>query len=132
MKTTGLLNEIRDLNLGYLMLAQQMVREDRDAAMFRLGVSEEVADMIESLSPAQVLKMASANMMLCRLRFDDRVLLGLLSSHGRDASTSHLHATILAAVGLEHEGLSFRVDGRDERLTGIAGGARIVPGVLAG
>jgi len=33
---------------------------------------------------------------------------------------------------LEHEGLSFRVDGRDERLTGIAGGARIVPGILAG
>ena len=62
MKTTGLLNEIRELNLAYLMLAQQMIREDRDAAMFRLGVSEEVADMIESLSPAQVLKMASANM----------------------------------------------------------------------
>ena len=98
MKTTGLLNEIRELNLAYLMLAQQMIREDRDAAMFRLGVSEEVADMIESLSPAQVLKMASANMMLCRLRFDDRVLLGLLSSHGREASTSHLHATILACA----------------------------------
>ncbi len=45
-------NEIRELNLAYLMLAQQMIREDRDAAMFRLGVSEEVADMIESLSPA--------------------------------------------------------------------------------
>jgi hypothetical protein len=47
-------------------------------------------------------------------------------------SFKDLHATILAAVGLEHEGLSYRVDGRDERLTGIAGGARVVPGVLAG
>lgn len=45
-------------------------------------------------------------------------------------SFKDLHATVLAAVGLEHEGLSFRVDGRDERLTGIAGGARIIPGVL--
>ncbi len=45
-------------------------------------------------------------------------------------SFKDLHATILAAMGLEHEALSFRVDGRDERLTGIAGGARVVPGVL--
>lgn len=45
-------------------------------------------------------------------------------------SFKDLHATILAAMGLEHEGLSFRVDGRDERLTGIAGGARVIPGVL--
>ena len=42
-----------------------------------------------------------------------------------------LHATILAAMGIRHEELSFEVNGRQERLTGIAGGARIVPGVLA-
>lgn len=41
-----------------------------------------------------------------------------------------LHATILAAMGLRHEELFFDVSGRQERLTGIAGGARIIPGVL--
>ena len=61
-------------------------------------------------------------------RTDD---LGLMAVES-PVSFKDLHATILKAVGLEHEGLSFRVDGRDERLTGIAGGARIVPGVLAG
>ena len=42
-----------------------------------------------------------------------------------------LHATILAALGLGHDDLGFEVNGRVERLTGVAGGARPIPGVLA-
>lgn len=91
-------NDIKDLNLSYLMLAQQMLREDRDTAMFRLGIGEDIAAIIEKLTPGQVLKMAGSNMLLCRFRFDDRLLLGLLSSHQRDNGTAQLHATILAAA----------------------------------
>jgi hypothetical protein len=42
-----------------------------------------------------------------------------------------LHATILTALGLDNEALSFHTNGRDERLTGVAGSAKIIPGVLA-
>lgn len=42
-----------------------------------------------------------------------------------------LHATLLTALGLRHNELFFDVNGRQERLTGIAGGARIIPGLLA-
>lgn len=41
-----------------------------------------------------------------------------------------LHATVLTALGLAHEDLHYNVNGRFERLTGIAGGARVVPNVL--
>ena len=41
-----------------------------------------------------------------------------------------LHATILAALGFRHDDLSYEHSGRPERLTGIAGGAEIIPGVL--
>jgi hypothetical protein len=41
-----------------------------------------------------------------------------------------LHATILGALGLSHEDLGFEVDGRIERLTGVAGTAEAIPGVL--
>jgi hypothetical protein len=41
-----------------------------------------------------------------------------------------LHATILAAFGLDHERLVFPHDGRDERLTGVLGAARPIAGVL--
>ena len=42
-----------------------------------------------------------------------------------------LHATILAALGLRNDELAFHANGRDERLTGVAGSARVIPGVLA-
>ncbi len=41
-----------------------------------------------------------------------------------------LHATILAALGLDNELLSFQNGARDERLTGILGNASVIPGVL--
>jgi flagellar transcriptional activator FlhD len=97
MRSAELHNEIKELNLAYLMLAQQLIREDRDTAMFRLGISDEIADLLENLTPGQVLKMSGADMLLCRFRFDDRLLLGLLSSHDRESGMARLHAMILAA-----------------------------------
>ncbi|MDD3354060.1 flagellar transcriptional regulator FlhD [Zoogloea sp.] len=97
MRSSDMREEIRELNLAYLMLAQQMLREDRPAAMFRLGVGEELAGVLESLSSAQVLRMASSNMLLCQFRFSDVMLVDLLSSHGRSKGAAHLHAAILAA-----------------------------------
>jgi hypothetical protein len=41
-----------------------------------------------------------------------------------------LHATILAALGLRHDDLFFETSGRRERLTGVAGSAKVIPGVL--
>ena len=42
-----------------------------------------------------------------------------------------LHATILAALGLHNDELSYHTHGRQERLTGVAGTAKVIPGVLA-
>jgi hypothetical protein len=42
-----------------------------------------------------------------------------------------LHATILAAMGLSHEDLYYEINGRMERLTGIAGGAKQIPNLLS-
>jgi hypothetical protein len=49
----------------------------------------------------------------------------------RPTSFRDLHATILAALGLDNDALAFHASGRDERLTGVAGSAKIIPGVLA-
>jgi hypothetical protein len=40
------------------------------------------------------------------------------------------HATILSALGLNPKDLFFTHNGRPERLTGVAGSARVIPGVL--
>jgi len=97
MTTPVLMSSIRDTNLAYLMLAQQMVRQDRAAAIYRLGISIELADLIDSLSPAQIVRLASSNLMLVRLRFDETIA-GLLSNLSKDRSLVQAHASILFAT----------------------------------
>lgn len=97
MQTQDFASEIRELNLSYLLLAKQMLLEDRAAAMYRLGIGKDVADVVENLTTAQVLKMASSNLMLCRFRLDDRALLDMVTSHTRAAEMSPAHAAILLA-----------------------------------
>ncbi len=41
-----------------------------------------------------------------------------------------LHATILAALGIKNDNLYWEISGRQERLTGVAGAGRPIPGVL--
>lgn len=97
MNTNAMMAEIRDANLGYLMLAQQMIRADKATAIFRLGISSEIADLIDGLNNAQILKLSGTNMMLARFRFDDGAVLGMLTNYNKDRLLSQSHAAILMA-----------------------------------
>ena len=97
MNTNEMLGEIRDANLSYLMLAQQMIRSDKATAIFRLGISQGIADLIAGLSNPQLLKLASSNMMLARFRFDDSAILGMLTNYSKERSLAQSHAAILMA-----------------------------------
>ena len=100
MNETQVLIEIREANLSYLMLAQSLIRSDREQALYRLGISDESAALIALLTPAQMMKIASGNTLLCRFRMDDDLVWTLLTNHGKGAandSTSRLHASILMA-----------------------------------
>jgi flagellar transcriptional activator FlhD len=95
MNTKQMHEEIKETNLSYMLLAQQMLHDDKASAIFRLGVSEELADLIIGLSPAQLLKMAASNMLLCCFRFDERLLLNMVTDYNKDRMMSQAHATIL-------------------------------------
>ena len=96
--TNDYLSEIRDVNLSYLMIAQQMIRHDRAEAIFRLGISGEIADLLASMSNAQVLKMAGCNVMLSRFRFNDTAILStLLRDNKASNATAPVHASIIMA-----------------------------------
>ena len=92
-----LIADIREANLSYLMLAQNLIRRDRPQALFRLGLTEEVAGVIDRMSPQQLVRVASAPMLMCRFRFDDDMVWGLLANHGKQSTTQSLHAGILMA-----------------------------------
>ncbi|HXD08266.1 MAG TPA: flagellar transcriptional regulator FlhD [Burkholderiaceae bacterium] len=100
MNAEQILMEIREANLSYLMLAQNLIRADREQALFRLGISEDTAEMIGMLSSAQLMKVAAGNTLLCRMRVDDDMVWGLLTNHGKSAANdgvARLHANILLA-----------------------------------
>lgn len=109
MNEERILSEIRETNLSYLILAQSLIRTDRVQALYRLGLSEEVADLLDQLSPAQMMRIAQGNMLLCRFRFDDAMLWSLLADHGESGakndehgrSASGLHAAILRSGRFE-------------------------------
>jgi flagellar transcriptional activator FlhD len=100
MNPDQILAEIREANLSYLMLAQTLVRADREQALYRLGINEDTAKLLSALTPAQMMKMAVGNTLLCRFRMDDDVVWNLLTNHGKGAANdgvSRLHASILMA-----------------------------------
>ena len=99
MNADQILAEIREANLSYLMLAQSLIRTDRDKALYRLGISEDSAALIVLLTPAQMMKIAASNTLLCRFRMDDDLVWNLLTNHGKSANdgTNRLHASILMA-----------------------------------
>jgi flagellar transcriptional activator FlhD len=101
MTDDQLTTEIREANMTYLMLAQNVIRKDKAEALFRLGISEESATLIATLSPAQIMKIASSPMLLCRFRVDDEMVWSLLTNQSANKvdndATTKLHASILMA-----------------------------------
>lgn len=100
MSPEQILAEIRETNLSYLMLAQSLIRADREQALYRLGLSEETATLLAQLSPAQIMKLAGSSTLLCRFRMEDDLVWNLLTSSHKPSvneQSARLHASILMA-----------------------------------
>jgi len=88
--------EIVDINLAYLLLAQRMVQQDRAEARFRLGISNELADMLEKMSLAQMMKLADSTFLLCSFRLNEHP--GFLEQkEERESVLQQAHISILVA-----------------------------------
>lgn len=88
MNTRQLHEEIKETNLSYMGLVQKMIRTDKAGAISSLGVSEEMADLVAGLSPAQLLKMSGTNLLLCCFHFDESLLFNMITDHKRNPATS--------------------------------------------
>ena len=95
MNDNEMTTEIKELNLTYLMLAQQMVLADKDMAIFRLGISKDIAEILRVLTPGQILKLSNTNMKLCRIRFDDSLVFGMLANYSKEKTMAQSHGAIL-------------------------------------
>ena len=90
--------EIGDINLAYMLLAQMLVKQDRAAAMFKLGVSSELADMLASMSLAQILKLSTSNFLLCSFRIDDHPSMSAVVGEEKDTNLQQAHMSILMSA----------------------------------
>ena len=93
----GIHQEIGDINLAYLLLAQKLIKQDRAAAMFRLGIGSEMADLLTNMSVAQIVKLAASNLLLCSFRLGD---LSMFAAVGVDkpSALQQAHMSILMAA----------------------------------
>lgn len=97
MDTANASKEIADLNLTYMLLAQKLLRQDRAAAMLRLGISAEMADLLGGMSLAELVKLATSNFVLCAFRLDDLPGVRSMIQPGRDSALQQAHLSILLA-----------------------------------
>jgi len=89
--------EIGDINLAYMLLAQKLAKQDRAAAMYRLGVGRELADLLANMSLTQIVKMAASNFLLCSFRLDDHPMFAVFGEE-KDTTLQQAHMSILMSA----------------------------------
>ncbi|QQX88808.1 flagellar transcriptional regulator FlhD [Cupriavidus necator] len=92
------LREIKDLNLAYLLLVQRLMRENEAEALFRLGIGREVGRVLAALTPQQMVALARSNLVLCRFRLEDSMLLAALTGAEPLHALQNMHAVIVMAA----------------------------------
>lgn len=93
----NLINEIREVNLSYLLLAQRMLRDDFSKGMYRLGLDKDVASLLVNLTTAQVLSLSSSNSLICGFRLNDIALLTALTKDGMNGTLKQVQASVMLA-----------------------------------
>lgn len=97
MKTNPHVDEIRELNLAYLLLAQRLLNADRVEAMFRLKIGEEMADLLVSLNAQQLARLANTNQLICHFGGESAEQLRQVVDNPRDQGLANFHSSLLMA-----------------------------------
>lgn len=103
MHTSELLKHIYDINLSYLLLAQRLIGQDKASAMFRLGINEDMAKTLGTLTLPQMVKLAETNQLVCQFRFDDSQTITRLTQESRVDDLQQIHTGILLSTRLLNE-----------------------------
>ncbi|PNM24096.1 flagellar transcriptional regulator FlhD [Yersinia enterocolitica] len=103
MSTSELLKHIYDINLSYLLLAQRLINDEKASAMFRLGITDTMADALAQLTLPQMVKLAETNQLVCHFRFSDHNTIHHLTKESRVDDLQQIHTGILLSSHLLHE-----------------------------
>ncbi|MWN31943.1 flagellar transcriptional activator FlhD [Gilliamella sp. Pra-s65] len=95
MLDDDILKCIHHLNLSTLLLSQKMIEKDKVMAMYRLGIDEQTADILSSLSTSQMLVLSETNQLIFQLRFENAEMMKKLTEESRVRDIKQMHTGIL-------------------------------------
>ncbi len=94
------LHKIYELNLAYLLLAQRLIKQDRYAACFTLGINDERIDILQDLTLPQLIHLASMDRLICQLRIDNAATLHSVTKSSRLDALQGVHTGIILSTCL--------------------------------
>lgn len=95
MSQNKTISELQELNLSYLLLVQKLILEDRDIAIFRLKIDEELAELIAGMSIRELTILARQSHSLLQPNLGDVSQLKVILTNKRDTG---MQATHLACI----------------------------------
>lgn len=95
-----LLQSIHDINLSYLLLAQQLIRDDKFTSGFRLGLEDSTIEMLKDLSLPKLIKLSTSGQLICRLRLDNEAVINCLTKDSRIDALQRIHTGIILSTDL--------------------------------
>jgi len=96
------LQKIYAFNLSYLLLAQNLIRQDAYTAGFFLGIDDELLNLLKNLPLPELLRLASVDRVICQLRIESESVLNSLTKSSRLEALQSIHTGIILSTDLLH------------------------------
>lgn len=90
-----LLDDIHELNLAYLLLMQRLINTDRDVAMFRLRIDDDMAELLSRMPISKLAPLARCDQLLCHFSITDADQLDAMLKASSGEDLREIHAAIL-------------------------------------
>lgn len=79
-------------------MVKDIINEDRDLAVFKLGISLDVIDLLDSLTLMELVKVADSTIPICSFRVNSLNLLNILSGkHKERNETTGIQSAVIIA-----------------------------------
>ncbi len=98
MSQNKTISELQELNLSYLLLVQKLILEDRDIAIFRLKIDEELAELIAGMSIRELTILARQSHSLLQPNLGDVSQLKVILTNKRDTGMQATHLAMHLAT----------------------------------
>lgn len=91
----NIIEEIQEMNFSYLNLAKKMISLDKEEAITRMGISNETADLIESMTNTQLMKFSRSNQLIPKLGHVEKALIKTVVTQNNEYIPHKFHSAII-------------------------------------